>query len=992
MLAIIFTAIAALLLMVVSADATAPRRVALVVGNGGYQALSPLHNPALDARTLANILDANGFDVLKCGDQRPGCFDLTREGLLDVLDRLRDKAEGADLALVFYSGHGMETKADGNVLAPVDMEVVDCATRALRRGVPLENVYKAVAGAREKIVILDACRNDPFAQCPRSRGFVPVSFGNLSVPAESFMLVASTKPGDVADDGFEGAHSPFARALAYWLEKAPQVHFHQLFQVHVTHTVIEETRGGRFTQLPETRMIGPPPDGCLKGAGCVGDLQTAALAQQNEQLKAELSRDQELSGTVRDFLAQSERMLGRPLSDEERQRALENLKVVTRDIAARKDTRGERALQRLKEGDPAEAERLFAEELENETKAAAERSVRAAKAARNLAALARPTNVAKAAEYYKRATDLDPSDGQTWLSYASAALAAGRLGESKVALEQAAAKARAANNPLLLFSATLGLGDVARAQGSLPNAHQFYGTALAMAESRTAEGPEEVAAQYNVALSHSRIGDVLRRQGNLSGALERYKAAQDITERLAMADATNTRWQQGLSLSHSQIGDILYGQSNLPAALESHKAALAIIERLAKTDPGNTSWQLNLSLSHAKIGGVLDRQGNHAAALESYKADQAITERLVKADPSNTRWQHNLSASHNYLGDVLLQQGDLAAALENYKVALTIRERLAEADPSNTDWQHILAFSHVSIGAVLAKQGNLPAALERYKAALAIRERLAKTDPGNTLWQQTLSESHGLIGGVLRKRGDLAAALESYRAKLAIVEHLAEIDPRNTRWQQTLWATHTLVGDILVQQGDLPHALQSYKATLGINERLTKADPSNASWQFGLSVSQGKIGSVLWASGDRAGALANYQKALAAAETQATIIEAKEVKDAGKPGGATAQALGLSVAWSALFARDFARTLAATERARILAPDQIQPDSNRAHALLLLKRVREATTLYLAHKGQMVPAGLWEEVIANDFEELRKGGLGNPQMAKIETRLGVARR
>jgi tetratricopeptide (TPR) repeat protein len=200
------------------------------------------------------------------------------------------------------------------------------------------------------------------------------------------------------------------------------------------------------------------------------------------------------------------------------------------------------------------------------------------------------------------------------------------------------------------------------------------------------------------------------------------------------------------------------------------------------------------------------------------------------------------------------------------------------------------------------------------------------------------------------------------------------------------------VGDLLVQQGDLPHALQSYKAMLGINERLAKAEPSNSSWQFGLSASQGKIGSVLWASGDRAGALANYHKALAAAEMQAAIVEAKEVKDAGKPGGATAQALGLSVAWSALFARDFEKALAATERARMLAPDQIQSDSNRAHALLLLKRTREATTLYMAHKGQMVSGGLWEDVIANDFEELRKGGLGNTQMAKIEARLGLTPR
>jgi hypothetical protein len=76
----------------------------------------------------------------------------------------------------------------------------------------------------------------------------------------------------------------------------------------------------------------------------------------------------------------------------------------------------------------------------------------------------------------------------------------------------------------------------------------------------------------------------------------------------------------------------------------------------------------------------------------------------------------------------------------------------------------------------------------------------------------------------------------------------------------------------------------------------------------------------------------------------------------------------------------------------MLAPDKIQPDTNRAHALLLLKRLHEATTLYLAHKGKMIPGGRWEDVIANDFEELRKGGLGSPQMAKIEARLGLTRR
>jgi tetratricopeptide (TPR) repeat protein len=1038
MQAFVFSAIAALLLMAGLAQAEAPRRVALVVGNDVYQSLSPLHNPGLDARTLATILDANGFDVIKCDGQKPGCYDLTREGLLDALDRLREKAEGAELALVFYSGHGMETKADGNVLAPVDMEVVDCATRALRRSLPLENVFKAMAGARQKIVILDACRNDPFAQCPKARGFAPVSFGALAVPAESFMLVASTKPGDVADDGLEGAHSPFAKALVYWLENAPQIHFHQLFLVHVTHKVIEETRGGRFIQLPETRMIGPPPEGCLKGAECVGDMRTAELAQENEQLKAQLARDQELGRTVRDYLAEAEKARGRPLSEEERRRALEELKVATRDIAARRDTRGERALQRLKEGDPVEAERLFAEELENETKAAAERNVRAARAARNLAALAQPTNVAKAAEYYKRATDLDPADGQTWLDLARAALAAGRIADARLAFENAASKARDAANSPLLFAATLGLGDAERTLGSLPNARQLYGEALAMAESGANVRRDDLARQYDIAVSQIRIGGVLDKQGDLPAALESYKAAHAINERLAMADPGNARWQQGLFNSHGRIGKILGVQGNLPAALESFKAAQAIAERLAKNDPSDSRWQDSLAVSHAAIAEVRVRQGNLSAALESYKAVLVITERLAKADSSNTVWQQRLSASYAWLGDTLTRQGNLPAALENYKASHAINERLAKSDPSNTDWLRGLSISHNRLADVLARQGNLPAALENYKASQAINARLTKADLSNTELQQDLSASHGWIGDILFWQGNAKTALESYKAALTINERLSRTDPSNTTWQWNLSSSHGRIGDVLLRQDNAKAALESYKAALAINERLSRTDPSNTSWQWNLSSSHGRIGDVLlrqdnakaalesyqaalainerlaksnpsnmdwqqraaslqrlvgtalWATGDRTQAIASYRKALATADAIAATMENLETRSAGKPDTATAQRLQ-NVAWCAIFARDFDKALAASERARALAGDEIKFDINRAHALLYLNRTREAKALYLAHKGKMVLGKPWEAAITDDFDALRKGGLANPQMAKIEAALGRSR-
>src|SRR5262249_5493198 len=125
-----------------SADpAGAVGRVALVVGNDAYQSLSKLANPGADAGQLASVLAANGFEVLSCDGKRPGCFDLTREGLQDALETLTEKAKGKELALIFFSGHGMQGP-DGNVLAPIDMKV-DCAENTMRRGVLLNDLLEA---------------------------------------------------------------------------------------------------------------------------------------------------------------------------------------------------------------------------------------------------------------------------------------------------------------------------------------------------------------------------------------------------------------------------------------------------------------------------------------------------------------------------------------------------------------------------------------------------------------------------------------------------------------------------------------------------------------------------------------------------------------------------------------------------------------------------------------------------------------------------------
>jgi tetratricopeptide (TPR) repeat protein len=198
--------------------------------------------------------------------------------------------------------------------------------------------------------------------------------------------------------------------------------------------------------------------------------------------------------------------------------------------------------------------RLFQEDLdaeEAEEKAEdvrrADRRKKAAASARNIAALARANDVAKALIYYKRAVNLDPGDAETWNAYARVAEDAGRTDEAKAAFEQAALKAVGDGVGEARYSAANGRGDIALAQGSLPEALRFY------------------------------------------------RSAQETMDRLAKADP-NAGWQRDLSVSYSKVGDVLVAQGNLPEAMKSFQGSLAIADRLAKADPNNTGWQRDLSV------------------------------------------------------------------------------------------------------------------------------------------------------------------------------------------------------------------------------------------------------------------------------------------------------------------------------------------------------------------------------------------------------------
>jgi tetratricopeptide (TPR) repeat protein len=225
----------------VERPAAPEKRIALVIGNAHYASVGLLPNPLNDARDVAKTLRAAGFTVIEKDD-------LSREQLIDALGAFAGEAATADWAIVYYSGHGMEM-AGVNYLVPVDARLsTDNAVQF--EAVPLGQVMGAVDGAHKlRLIILDACRSNPFASRMTLASASRAPSRGLARPPEpdpGELIVYAARDGEVASDG-KGSNSPFTEALIKEIQ-TPRVDIRRVFD-DVRDDVIETT--GR-TQHPFT--------------------------------------------------------------------------------------------------------------------------------------------------------------------------------------------------------------------------------------------------------------------------------------------------------------------------------------------------------------------------------------------------------------------------------------------------------------------------------------------------------------------------------------------------------------------------------------------------------------------------------------------------------------------------------------------------------------------------------------------------------------------
>jgi uncharacterized caspase-like protein len=191
-----------------SASALAEKRVALIIGNSGYQHAARLANPANDADAIGKLFTDIGFDVVEVRR------DLLALELRRAVREFSLHTRDADVAIVFYAGHGFEMNGT-NYLVPTDAKLerdFDVEDEA----VPLDRFLSAIESARRlRLVILDACRDNPFVKKIRrtiATRAIGQGLAKIDVTSTDTLIAFAAKAGSVATDG-EGAHSPFTSAL-----------------------------------------------------------------------------------------------------------------------------------------------------------------------------------------------------------------------------------------------------------------------------------------------------------------------------------------------------------------------------------------------------------------------------------------------------------------------------------------------------------------------------------------------------------------------------------------------------------------------------------------------------------------------------------------------------------------------------------------------------------------------------------------------------------
>ncbi|BAV49585.1 peptidase C14 caspase catalytic subunit p20 [Mesorhizobium loti] len=814
---------ALLLMIATTATAAAERRVALVMAEDDYRLVRPLANPIHDGEAMQSALKKLGFEVVLETDR-----DLRR--MRRALDDFREDAKGADVALVYFSGHGVEISGD-NRLLPVDADA-SSLDQLDKTSLPLEEVRAAVAAtAKVGLIVLDACRSDPFSgNGGEGRGATSLAkdvadkvkpgLGRVG-RAENILFAFSAAPGETAADG-TGQNSPFTTALTKYLG-TDGLEIRSVLTL-VQQEVYDLSRG---KQLPYVESGLPK----LFFAAAAKE----QLPERERLLLAMADVTPEMRGEVEQIASDADMPLaplyGALISADTSHLSADSLNARLREAAdAFVKVRSE--MKTLASDDPqvTELRRQAEEQLSLGVFDGARALLAKAADIDNVSRQALKVNFVSrtlseaATRFLSGGAARADLDYTTAISdYESVLALYGEAGQTSLNLEQADRQSRTLEELGILYTTV----------GNVEAAGRAFTALLANLEQRSRQETDP-SVKRDLAIAHIKLANTEMAQGDLPTSLENYEAARDMLQNLTASVPDKKDWLGDLAMANDKIGNVLATQGDVGAAAQAYQQSLSIKQRLADAEPNSAYLLRDLTITYDEIGDLARTAGQLDGAQTAFEESLRIRLVLAENKPDDPERQRAVSVSHDRIGDLLRQRGDAAAALVAYTKSQAIAEEMVRRDPNDTDLKRDLSISYAKIGNALNDQENWPAALASYQQALAVARDLAADDPGNTEWQRDLSVCLEKVAGVLDAQGDVSGALQNYQDSLAIADRLAKLDPANSDWQRDLSITLSEIGMLETKQRHFEGSKKAFEASLGIRQKLAQSDPNNAIWQFDL--------------------------------------------------------------------------------------------------------------------------------------------------------------
>ncbi|MDQ2066621.1 caspase family protein [Xinfangfangia sp. CPCC 101601] len=843
--------------------AIAERRVALVFATEDYKALRKLDNPVNDARAMESLLEDLGFEVWLEADR-----DLKR--MRRALEDFKTDAAGADVALVFYAGHGVALQGV-NYLLPTDADAASSQALA-ESALPLEEITQALHEiAPMAIVLLDACRDDPFAQgasgSTDGRGAVPLAGDPPDLPppspglgrigrSDGVLFAFAAAPGQTASDG-AGANSPFTAALMRHLG-TKGVELKSALTL-VQQDVYDRSRGQQLpyieSGLAELVFIAeqgdlPERDQLLLAMAGVTDalrLEVEAVAAAHNMplaplyaalISADLGRQsseerQRLLLEAAAAYLEFQQGLARYASSDPR---VAELRTQAEEQLALGAVEAARALNTEAAAIDAEAGAAMAQDIAQTQKKLAERRISEATSHVLNAKAARTelrydlaiSDLTKAAELFA-AVEVDLPDRETRFDYADV---------------------------------LRDLGDLQILAGNTNAALSIYQTRRAFAEAQVAASPADFSWSRELMWAWNAVGQVLQQQGHLPEAELAYSQAYELTAREMKANPNDTSLMRDLGISLNTLGDLRAALNDLPGALLAYQEGLSFSQSLLAMEPDNTLYNQDVSISHERIGDVLVLMGDRAGARDAFDVTLEIALRLEKAHPEDPLIRRNLSIAYERLGDTMLAEDDLDAALAAFLEAQKIRDDLLALDPGNATRKRDAAMMYARVGSVYHRMGDPGSALMNHEAARGMRAELVALDPANMIWARDLSISHEQVGYIYMGEDEFSGALEAYGACRDLRSAIAAVDPGNLQAQRDLAFCIEKWAEASEGAGDPEIALAAHQTALEMRQRTASIDPEQRRLQLDITFSHIAMAQLLQRMSQSEPAVSHYEAAI----------------------------------------------------------------------------------------------------------------------------------